>query len=47
MDNKKTTNKCVDHKVEFQGGDTNQSDFGCDNCDDGFEIEPEACGTGA
>lgn len=46
MDKKKTKEQCVNHKVQFQNGDTNMSEFGCDNCDD-YVVEPEDCGTGA
>ncbi len=44
---KKKKKSCSNHQVQYQGGDPNHSDFGCDNCEDDFETLPEDAGTGA
>ena len=44
---KKKKKLCPDHKIQYQGGGTSRSDFGCKNCDDDQEIEYEDAGTGA
>jgi hypothetical protein len=37
---------CTDHRLEYIGGDSTHSEFGCSNCKDSV-VELEDAGTGA